>query len=63
MLNVPSLSQMLSVIGVALFATVVLTVIAGSLLSRIQTAAKAMTPAPQIPAQRKSNHKSPVASR
>jgi len=63
MLNVPSLSQMLTVIGVALFSTVVLVAIAGSLLGRIRTAAKTVAPAARVPAQRQGNRKTPVASR
>lgn len=61
MLSVPSVSAMLTVIGVALLATVVLVALLGSLLGRVRTPAKAGFTA-QVPAQRHSSSKTPVAT-
>lgn len=65
MLNVPSLPEMLTVIGVALVATVALVLLLGSLLTRSQVRSSG-GPAigrAQVPAQRSSSRPTPVASR
>jgi hypothetical protein len=67
MLSVPSLSDMLTVIGVALFATIVLVALLGVLIGRTRTTPTAGFRA-QVPAQRQSHRsnsnrsKTPVSS-
>jgi hypothetical protein len=63
MLNVPSVSEMLSVIAVALLATAVLVGLFGVLLTRVRATAKPMAPAAPVPAQRSSsNRPTPVST-
>jgi hypothetical protein len=63
MLSVPTLAEMLMVIGVALSVTVVLVVVAGLLLNRLRSAPSTATLAVQIPAQRQGSQPTPVATR
>jgi hypothetical protein len=62
MLNVPTLAQMLTVIGVTLLAATGLIVLASLVLSRVRSAPKPATGIAQVPAQRSGRHKTPVAT-
>lgn len=61
MLSVPSLTQMLTVIGVALLSTAVLVVLMSVLIGRVRTTATLGHFTAQIPAQRQRTSKSPVS--
>ena len=63
MLSVPTVTQMLTVIGAALLATVVLIGLLSLWFDRVRSAPQPVTLAAQIPAQRQGGTKSPVPTR
>jgi len=62
MLSVPTLAQILTVIGVALMATTILTVLASLLLRRVQSTPQPTGPVNHVPAQRSPQHRTPVTT-
>ena len=62
MLSVPTLAQMLSVIGVTLLATTVLIVLATLAFSRVRSTVKPTAAIAQVPAQRSGRRKTPVTT-
>jgi hypothetical protein len=62
-ITVPTLVQMLTVIGTALLSTTVLVALAGLLLTRIRPSRPARTVRTMVPAQRQAGRPAPVPVR
>jgi hypothetical protein len=62
MLSVPTLAQMLTVIGAALVTSTILIVLASLMLSRVRSTPKPARPIAQVPAQRSPQHRAPVTT-
>ncbi|HST82865.1 MAG TPA: hypothetical protein VLL08_14115 [Kineosporiaceae bacterium] len=62
MLSVPTLAQMLTVIGATLLTSTVLIVLANLVLNRVGSAPKPAGPVSQVPAQRSPRHRTPVTT-
>lgn len=62
MLSVPTVSTMLTVIGVALFATAALIVLLSVLFARTQSTPKPAAPIARVPAQRQGDRRTPVTT-